>query len=132
MRASFATMLSSHGRHGSPARNRAERAPRLQRAVLDGVLRVGRAAGDEVGHSECDLLVRANELGEGAVVPALRAQDELALLEWTALHRQPLHRRAGRVPLRGAGPPHAGSPLAQERVYCSSTREAFAIPREMR
>jgi hypothetical protein len=29
----------------------------------------------------------ANELGEGTLVPAPRTADELALLEWTALHR---------------------------------------------
>ena len=109
-----------------------ERAPRLERAVLDGVLGVGRAAGDEVGDSECDLLVGANELREGALVPALRAQDELTLLEWTALHRQPLHRRAAaRFPSAGAGRAGTGSRLPQGG-YCSSTREAFAIPREIR
>src|SRR5436190_4601360 len=64
----------------------AERPPGLEEPLLGGVLGVGGVAGDDVGHSECDLLVGADERLVGARVAALRAQDELPLLAWTALH----------------------------------------------
>ena len=86
MRASFATICSSQGRSGSPARKRPSARHALIEPVLGGVLGVGCVAGDDVGHSECDLLVRCDELLVRARVAALRAQHELPLVAWTALH----------------------------------------------
>src|SRR5204863_5702818 len=53
-------------------------------------------------HSECDLLVRADERLVGARVAALRALDELPLLAWTALHLGVLHRGVARSSSRVA------------------------------
>src|SRR5207302_9076066 len=74
------------GAHRLPGAEAAERAPGLDQRLLGGILGVGCVAGDDVGHSECDLLMRADELLVGARVAALRAQHELPLLVWTALH----------------------------------------------
>src|SRR5262249_52739653 len=64
-----------------------ERPPRLDEPVLDGVVGVGRAAGDEVCDPESGLLVCSDEFLEGAPAPAPGARDQLALVGWTALHR---------------------------------------------
>src|SRR6266536_615486 len=72
-----------------------ERAPGLEEALLRRVLGVGGVAGDDVGHSECDLLVCADERLVRARVAALRGQDERPLLAWTALH-QPYYTAARR------------------------------------
>src|SRR3954471_17714173 len=64
----------------------AECAPRLRQPVLERVLGVGDVAGDDVGHAERNLLVRAHELLVRARVAALGAGCELSLVGWTALH----------------------------------------------
>src|SRR5438067_588409 len=75
-----------------------ERAPRLEDAVLDGVLAL--VARDEVRDSVGDFLMHAHELCEGALVPTPGAAHELALLEWTALHRPHYTGRYAAVPRR--------------------------------
>src|SRR5262249_14068158 len=78
----------------------AERAPGLEHALLDGIL--GLAPRDEVGDSEGGFLMHAHELFEGALVPTPGAAHEVALLEWTALHRPHYTARYVAVPrMRG-------------------------------
>src|SRR5262249_48025136 len=64
----------------------AERAPGLDERVLRRVFGVRRIAGDDVGHSKCNLLMWADEFLVGVRVAALRAQHKLPLSSWTALH----------------------------------------------
>src|SRR5213079_2388197 len=63
-----------------------ERTPRLDEPVLRRVLGVGGVARDEVGHSECGLEVRADEVFE----------------RWTALHASTTPLAGPRVPVMPA------------------------------
>ena len=74
----------------------AERAPRLDEAVLRGLLGVGGVAGDHVGRAEGDALVCVHELLVGVRVAALRAADQVGFVEWSAHHRPLLHRSTAR------------------------------------
>ena len=68
-----------------------QRAPGLRQADLGGVLGVGGVAGDQVRGAESDLLVVADERGEGGGVTATCALDELVLCRWSAHHSVLLH-----------------------------------------
>ena len=69
MRASLATIVSSHGRSGSPSRKPGERAPRLDEPVLGGLLGFGGVLGDQHGGPEGDVLVRADERRVCVAIP---------------------------------------------------------------
>jgi hypothetical protein len=62
------------GTEGLARPEAAERAPRLEERVLDGVLGVGGGAGDDVGEPEGDLLVRCDQLGKGVLVAVQRSR----------------------------------------------------------
>src|SRR5262249_30268349 len=102
--------------------------------VLDGVLGLGRAAGDEVCDAESDLLVLSDELLEGAPVAAPGARDELALVGWTALHRRNYTTDRSLVPSseRGRGAsrrPGTTPDLDGERATSSAGSASASSPR---
>src|ERR1044072_9145436 len=63
-----------------------ERGPGLHDPLLGGVLRIGGAAGDEVGRAKCDPLICLHEVSIGGFIALLGSLDELRFLQWTALH----------------------------------------------
>ena len=85
--ASFATIWSSHGRSGAPRRKR----PSARQALTSPSWTASSASAGlpamRYATLESDLLMCAHELCEGAFVPTLRPQHEVAFGEWTALHR---------------------------------------------
>ena len=89
-----------------------ERAPGLDEGVLDGVLGVRSIAGDDVSHSECNLLVGTDELLVGASVATLCAQlGRIYRVEARMARRRELRAPAG--PLRIGPQPQPGiSPAA--------------------
>ena len=99
LRASLATIRSSHGRNGAPSRNRPSARMGLDEGLLDRIL--GVAVGrEQVRRPDGGILVAPNERLVGHDVASPRAFDQLGVacrrivFQWTALHRQPypLHR----------------------------------------
>jgi hypothetical protein len=60
---------------------------RLHEAVLSGLLRVGRRAGDHPRGAERDRLMQSHDLLIGVQLAALCARNELRFLWWPVLHR---------------------------------------------
>ena len=125
--------LQEPGAHRLAGAETAERAPRLDEPVLGRVLGVGCVAGDDVGHSECDLLVRTHELLVRARVSTLGAQRELPLVLWTALHARTTPRFAQEfqrwLPSRG-GPARRHQPRrARGRRHRRGARLVRAVLR---
>ena len=87
LRASLATICSSQGRKGAPARKR----PSARQALTKPSCAASSASAalpcDHVRRAKGDALVCSHELLVGVSVAALRAADQVGFVEWSAHHR---------------------------------------------